>query len=87
MGVPDAAHGIGGGGRIAAGDVDVTPVGCGDEPAVGTSLSRVAGESCTDCRGAVRMEVLWAAASSRSEGKLVSSRTRGSLGKTERMEV
>ena len=52
--------------------------------------ARLVRKSCTDCRGAVRMEVLWAAASSRSEGKLVSSvggRTRGSLGKTERMEV
>ena len=52
MGVPDAAQGIGGGGGIAAGDVNVTPVGCGDEPAVGTSLSRVAGE------GAACAEVL-----------------------------
>ena len=37
VGVPDAAQGIGGGGGIAAGDVDVPPVGGGDEPAVGAS--------------------------------------------------
>ncbi len=51
MEVPNAAQqGIGGGGAIAAGDVDVSPVGCGDEPAVGASLSRVAGEgaACTE---------------------------------------
>ncbi len=96
MGVPDAAQGIGGCGGITAGDVDVSPVGGGDEPAVGASLSRVAGEGAACAKvlhglpGAVRMEVLWAAASSRSKGKLVSSvggRARGSLGKTERMEV
>ena len=52
MGVPDAAQGICGGGGIAAGNVDVPPVGCGDEPAVGASLSRVAGE------GAACAEVL-----------------------------
>ena len=44
MGVPDAAQGIGGGGGIAAGDIDVPPVGGGDEPAVGAGLSRIAGE-------------------------------------------
>ncbi len=58
----DAAQRIGGGGGIAAGDVDVPPVGGGDEPAVGASLSRIARlvrKSCADCRGAVRiMEVL-----------------------------
>ncbi len=87
MGVSDAAQEIGGGGGIAAGDIDVPPVGGGDEPAVGLGLSRIAGE------GAASAEVLHglpAAASSRREGKLVSSvggRTRGSLGKTEMMEV
>ena len=45
MGVSDAAQGIGGGGGIAAGDIDVPPVGGGDEPAVGAGLSRIAGES------------------------------------------
>ena len=44
VGVPDAAQGIGRGGGIAAGDVDVLPVGGGDEPAVGAGLSRIAGE-------------------------------------------
>ncbi len=44
MGVSDAAQGIGGGGGIAAGDIDVPPVGGGDEPAVGAGLSRIAGE-------------------------------------------
>ncbi len=53
MGVSDAAQGIGGGGGIAAGDVDVPPVGGGgDEPVVGAGLSRIAGE------GAARAEVL-----------------------------
>ncbi len=52
MGVSDAAQGIGEDGRIAAGDVDVPPVVGGDEPAVGASLSRIAGE------GAARAEVL-----------------------------
>ena len=41
MGVSDAAQGIGEGGGIAAGDIDVPPVG---EPAVGAGLSRIAGE-------------------------------------------
>ena len=40
------------GGGIAAGDVDVSPVGGGDEPAVGASLSKIAGE------GAACAEVL-----------------------------
>ena len=44
MGVSDAAQGIGGGGGIAAGDIDVPPVGGGDEPAVCAGLSRIAGE-------------------------------------------
>ncbi len=44
MGVSDAAQGIGGSGGIAAGDIDVPPVGGGDEPAVGLGLSRIAGE-------------------------------------------
>ncbi len=54
VGVSDAAQGIGGGGGvIAAGDVDVPPVGGGDEePAVGAGLSRIAGE------GAASAEVL-----------------------------
>ncbi len=52
MGVSDAAQGIGGGGGIAAGDIDVPPVGGGDKPAVGASLSRIAGE------GAASAEVL-----------------------------
>ena len=54
MGVSDAAQGVGEGGGIAAGDVDVPPVGGGDdEPAaVGASLSRIAGE------GAACAEVL-----------------------------
>ncbi len=52
MGVSDAAQGIGEGGGIAAVDVDVPPVGGGDETAVGASLSRIAGE------GAARAEVL-----------------------------
>ncbi len=64
MGVSDAAQGIGEGGAIAAGDVDVPPVGGGDEPAVGASLSRIAGEGVARAEvlhglpGAVRMEVL-----------------------------
>ena len=41
MGVSDAAQGIGEGGGIAAGDVDVPPVGVGDETAVGASKSRI----------------------------------------------
>ena len=52
MGVSDAAQGIGEGGGIAAGDVDVPSVGGGDEPAVGASLSGIAGE------GAARAEFL-----------------------------
>ncbi len=52
MGVLDAAQGIGEGGGIASGNVDVPPVGGGDEPAVGAGLSRIAGE------GAARAEVL-----------------------------
>ncbi len=52
VGISDAAQGIGEGGGIAADDVDVPPVGGGDEPAVGASLSRIAGE------GAARVEVL-----------------------------
>ncbi len=49
MGVSDAAQqGIGEGGGIAAGDVDVPPVGGGgDEPAVGAGLSRIAGEGAS----------------------------------------
>jgi hypothetical protein len=52
VGVSDAAQGIGGGGGVAAGDVDLSPIGGGDEPAVGASQSRIAGE------GAARAEVL-----------------------------
>ena len=52
VGVSDAAKGIGEGGGIAADDVDVPSVGGGDEPAVGASLSGIAGE------GAARAEVL-----------------------------
>ena len=52
MGVLDAAQGIGEGGGIAAGDVDVPPVGGGDDFVVGASLSRIADE------GAARAEVL-----------------------------
>jgi hypothetical protein len=52
VGVSNAAQGIGEGGGIAAGGVHVPPVGGGDEPAVGASLSRIAGE------GAARAEVL-----------------------------
>ena len=52
VGVSDAAQGVGGGGGIAASDVDVSPVGGGDEPAVGASLSRIADE------GAACAEVL-----------------------------
>ena len=48
MGVLDAAQGIGEGGGIAAGDVDVPPVGGGDEPAVGAGLSRIAGEGAAE---------------------------------------
>ena len=48
MRVSDAAQGIGGGGGIAPGDVDVSPVGGGDETAIGASLSRIAGEGA-DC--------------------------------------
>jgi hypothetical protein len=44
----DAAQGIGEGGGIAAGDVDVPPVGGGDEPAVGVGLSRIAGEGAAE---------------------------------------
>ena len=56
---------------------------CGRRRGLCGSFARIVGV-------AVRMEVLWAVASSWSEGKLMSSvggRTRGSLGKTERMEV
>ena len=52
MGVSDAAQGVGRGGGIAASDVDVSPVGGGDEPTVGASLSRIADE------GAACAEVL-----------------------------
>ncbi len=52
VGVSDAAQGVGRGGGIAASDVDVSPVGGGDEPAVGASLSRIADE------GAACAEVL-----------------------------
>ena len=52
MGVSDAAQGVGGGGGIATGEIDVPPVGGGDELAVGASLSRIAGE------GGARAEVL-----------------------------
>ncbi len=56
MGVSDAAQGVGRGGGIAAGDADVSPGGGGgDEPAVGASLSRIAGEGAA-C--AVQVEVL-----------------------------
>jgi hypothetical protein len=92
VGVSDAAQGIDVSGRIAAGDVDVPPVGGGgDETAVGASLSRIAGE------GAARAEVLHGlpgggpnggVVSGGVVGKLVSSvggRMRGSLRKTERM--
>ena len=52
MGVSNAAQEIGECGGIAAGDVDVSSVGGDDEPAVGASLSGIAGE------GAARAEVL-----------------------------
>ncbi len=92
MGVSDAAQGIGEGGGIAAGDVDVPPVGGGDEPAVGAGLFRIAGE------GAASPEVLHGLPGGGPNGGVVSGgvvpergetggRTRGSLGKTERMEV
>ena len=97
MGVSDAAQGIDEGGGIAACDVDVLPVGGGgggDETAVGASLSRITGE------GAALTEVLHRLPGGSPNGgvvsgsvvpeKLMSSvggRTRGFLGKTERMEV
>ena len=96
MGVSDAAQGVGEGGGIAAGDVDVPPVGGGDEPAVGASLSRIAGE------GAASAEFLHGLPGGGPNGGVVSGgvvpergetgwsvggRTRGSLGKTEMMEV
>ena len=43
---------MGAAGLLQAGDVDVSPVGGGDEPAVCASLSRIAGE------GAACAEVL-----------------------------
>ena len=66
MGVPDAAQGIGGGGGIAAGDIDVPPVGGGDEPAVGAGLSRIAGE------GAASAEVLYGLPGGGPNGGVVS---------------
>ena len=56
MGVTDAAQGIGGGGGIAAGDIDVPPVGGGDEPAARAcpelrAKARLVRKGCTDCRG------------------------------------
>ena len=96
VGVSDAAQGVGGGGGIATGEIDVPPIGGGDELAVGASLSRIAGE------GGARAEVLHGLPGGGPNGGVVSGglvperdetvssvggRTRGFLGKTERMEV
>jgi hypothetical protein len=98
MGVSVAAQEVGGGGGIAAGDVDVSPGGGdggggggSDEPAVGASLTRIAGE------GAACAEVLhgfpgWRCCERRSipergeTGGVIDGR-RGALGKMERMKV
>ena len=66
MGVSDAAQGVGRGGGIAAGDVDVSPGGGGDEPALGASLSRIADE------GAACAEVLHGLPGSGPSGGVVS---------------
>ena len=77
MEVSDAAQGEGGGSGIAAGDVDVSPVGGGDEPAVSASLSRIAGE------GAACVEVLHGLPGGGPNGGVVSGglvRERGETG-------
>jgi hypothetical protein len=71
VGVSDAAQRIDEGGGIAAGDVDVSSVGGGDdEPAVGASMSGIAGE------GAARAEVLHGLPGGRSEWRCCERRYR-----------
>ena len=87
--------------RVAVGiadcHIDVSPVGGGDETAVGPGRSRVPGEGATGAKvgdrlpgaGPIWRVALWPRASSQRSVTLVLSAggsTRGSLGRTERME-
>jgi hypothetical protein len=78
--------------RIAVDHVNVLTVGLGDdEAAVGPSRAGVSGAGATDYRGLIWRVVLWPMASSSQSPwtRVVSAgeMTRGSLGRTERMEV
>jgi hypothetical protein len=96
VGVENRSGEVGERGGIADCHINVSPVGGGDETAVGPGRSRVPGEGATgaksetDCRGPIWRVELWPRASSQRSVTLVLSAggsSRGSLGRTDRMEV
>jgi hypothetical protein len=84
---------VGRGSGVAVGHVDAPTVGGGDEAVVDPEFqakARLVRKSETDCRGPIWRVVLWPWASTQRSVTLVWSvegSTRGSLGRTERMEV